>query len=157
MEGVDFLKKKKTLFCINFFLFTQLEQVKSAERCSSNYGPIHRMYESKTALTIIIPPNKDYYEHIALQIAHDWYLYGRGDTVIVKTNDKSLNSGSGGGGYKIYLGLPTDNKFIDQVIADKPCGIEFEKASGLNVIGIKVGDKLYKEAGTGQCQLDIVV
>ncbi|CAO3653058.1 unnamed protein product [Mucor hiemalis] len=127
----------------------KLEQVKSAERCSSNYGPIHRMYESKTALTIIIPPNKDYYEHIALQIAHDWYLYGRGDTVIVKTNDKSLNFGGGGGGYKIYLGLPTDNKLIDQVIADKPCGIEFEKASGLNVIDIKVGDKLYKEAGTG--------
>lgn len=117
------------------------------------------MYESKTALTIILPPNNDYYEHIALQIAHDWYLYGRGDSVIVKSNDKSLNGGSsivGGGGYKIYLGLPADNKLIDQIIADKPCGIEFEKASSQNVIGIKVGDKLYKEAGTGR-ELEIVV
>lgn len=124
------------------------EQLKSSERNSLNYGPIHRMYESTHALVIVIPSNKDYYEHIALQIAHDWYLYGRGDSIII-TTDEEKSTITTNGGYRIYLGLPTDNKLIESIVSDKPCGIEFEK-SCTSVTGIKVGDKLYDEPGTGQ-------
>lgn len=141
--------KVKYLYGNNVTLLTllKLEQVKSIERNTSTYGPIHRMYESKGALTIIIPGNRDHYQHVALQIAHDWYLYGRGDSCILYDSDIACNKNTGG--YKIYLGLPSENKLIDQIISDKPCGIEFEKST---ITGIKVGDKLYKDPGTGICK-----
>jgi hypothetical protein len=99
------------------------------------------MYESKYALVIIIPPNISYYEHIALQIAHDWYLYGRGDSVIMTTDEEQDKHD----GYKIYLGLKSDHKLIESTLS----GIEFVETSFNKVVGIKVGDQLYDEPGTG--------
>ncbi|CEP12002.1 hypothetical protein [Parasitella parasitica] len=121
----------------------RLETIRSNERNSSNYGPIHRMYESTRPLVITIPTHSNYYyKHVALQIAHDWYLYGRGDSMILYDNQTVDNYP-----YQIFLGLVNENKRIESILAEKS-GVEFEKAAGA-IAGIKVGDKLYKDPGTG--------
>jgi hypothetical protein len=150
MEGSESFYNSIILDLLTFILIliTKLEQIKSSERSTSSYGPIHRMYESKTALIIVIPRNnskKEYYEHVALQISHDWYLYGRGDSIILYDDDPAAVTAASTGSYKIYLGLVSENKLMDQIISEKPCGIELGTATG-----IKVGDKSFKDPGTGK-------
>jgi hypothetical protein len=123
-----------------------LDQVKASERTASNYGPIHRMYESPKPLIVVVPQTKSY-DHAALQITHDWYLYGGGDAMIVYDDDDDAMRGQKGV-YRLYLGLATENKRIDQIISNRPCGIEFEKSAS-TVVAIRVGDKLYRSPGTG--------
>lgn len=129
-------------------LFSKLETIKSNERNASNYGPVHRMYESTKPLVIIIPSSIDhYYKHVALQIAHDWYLYGRGDSMILY--DSQVSSNVVDYPYQIYLGLIDENKRIESILSEKPCNsIDFEKSASA-ITGVKVGDKLYKDPGTG--------
>lgn len=129
-----------------------LEQIKSTERNVSNYGPLHRMYESRTALALIIPRKKEYYEHVALQIAHDWYLYGRGDSIILYDDDPlattacSAPTNCSSCYYKIYLGVISENKLMDKIVSEKPCGIELDAATGIKV----GGENHYKDPGTGK-------
>lgn len=51
--------------------------------------------------------------------------------------------------YHIYLGLVNENKRIESILADKPTAhIDFEKTATM-ITGIKVGDKVYRDPGTG--------
>ncbi|KAI8642213.1 hypothetical protein BD408DRAFT_416979 [Parasitella parasitica] len=119
----------------------KLDTIKPNERNASNYGPIHRMYESTKPLAITIPSHSRYYKHVALQIAHDWYLYGRGDSMILYDNQTVDYP------YQIYLGLVNENMRIESLLSEK-CAVEFEKAASV-ITGIKVGDKHYRDPGTG--------
>ncbi|CAO0800828.1 unnamed protein product [Mucor circinelloides] len=126
----------------------KLEGIKSNERSAANYGPIHRMYESTKPLVVIIPSCTSHYKHIALQIAHDWYLYGRGDSMIL-CDTQAIASAILDYPYHIYLGLVNENKRIESILADKPTAhIDFEKTATM-ITGIKVGDKVYRDPGTG--------
>lgn len=51
--------------------------------------------------------------------------------------------------YHIYLGLANENKRIESILADKPnTHIGFEKTASA-ITGIKVGDRAYRDPGTG--------
>ncbi|GAN06545.1 transmembrane protein [Mucor ambiguus] len=128
----------------------KLESIKSNERNAANYGPIHRMYESTKPLVVIIPSCSSYYKHVALQITHDWYLYGRGDSMILYDTQAISSNMILDYPYHIYLGLVCENRRIESILADKPnTHIGFEKAAASTITGIKVGDKVYRGPGTG--------
>lgn len=59
--------------------------------------------------------------------------------------------------YQIYLGLLTENKRIESILSDSSNnGVYFEKAAASTVVAsIKVGDKIYKDPGTGSLYLHI--
>lgn len=118
---------------------------RSLERSRMTYGPIHRMYESSGPLIIVIPSD-DLYEYAALQISHDWYMYGGGDAMIITDDVKRKEDGVY---YKLYLGLPHENKQLDQLLSEKPCGVTFERNSKNKAVSIKVGNTSYKNPGTG--------
>lgn len=114
---------------------------------ASRYGPIHRMYESQSHLVIVIP-HKSIYEHAALQISHDWYLYGRGDSVILYDDEDQedvIQHSSRTIYYRIYLGVIGENKRIDQILNERPSSSSIELSSSC----IKVGERQYREPGTG--------
>ncbi|KAL9541721.1 hypothetical protein MBANPS3_008961 [Mucor bainieri] len=129
----------------------KLEGIKSNERNAANYGPIHRMYESTKPLVVIIPSCSSHYKHVALQITHDWYLYGRGDSMILYDTQAISSNIMLDYPYHIYLGLVNENKRMESILADRPnTHIGFEKAAAASAItGIKVGETVYKNPGTG--------
>ncbi|KAK4520458.1 uncharacterized protein ATC70_007970 [Mucor velutinosus] len=127
----------------------KLEGVKSNERNAASYGPIHRMYESTKPLVVIIPSCSSHYKHVALQITHDWYLYGRGDSMILYDTQAIASNMILDHPYHIYLGLVNENKRLESLLADKPMHIGFEKTTASTIMGIKVGDKAYRDPGTG--------
>ncbi|KAI8094838.1 Alpha/Beta hydrolase protein [Gilbertella persicaria] len=118
----------------------KLDNVKIGERNIAHYGPIHRMYESCHPLVIVIP-NHEVYRHAALQIAHDWLLYGRGDTMILYDDQHPPASQ-----YTLYLGLPNENKAMSRVL-ESPFDISLQVNNGTT--RIQVGDHTYDSPGTG--------
>lgn len=59
------------------------------------------------------------YLHVAQKIAHEWYLYGRGDAEIVKDNDVSLVGRikeEGFGGNLVLVGGPAKNRSTREVL-----------------------------------------
>jgi hypothetical protein len=144
MEG---LYTNTVLNLLSLISLKKLDDLKPIERTASSYGPIHRMYESTRPLMIVVPQKKSY-DHVALQIAHDWYLYGGGDATIVYDNDNDTTQGRKAREYRVYLGLANENKRIDQIMANRSCGIEFERNAS-SITAIKVGDKVYRSPGTG--------
>ncbi|KAI8992141.1 hypothetical protein BDF20DRAFT_832121 [Mycotypha africana] len=128
----------------------KLEACRVTERNKNPYGPVHRMYESKMALIIVIP-QKDMYEHAALQIAHDWYLYGRGDAIIVYDNDDATfdKIKHDSVHYCIYLGLINENKKMKELISKSTiCNIDIKENMD-STISIRVSNRKFNEAGTG--------
>lgn len=136
------------------------------ERGRLSYGPLHRLYESSKPLMIVIPnihrhqlPSSAYatYHHLALQIAHDWYLYGGGDSMIV-TDDhpivafEEIDLVTMGTEeieepfYRIYLGVGQDNQAMTQLLGleSNPVDIAIEKSS------IQVGSRRFDGPGTGK-------
>ncbi|KAF7725436.1 hypothetical protein EC973_009610 [Apophysomyces ossiformis] len=119
----------------------------SGRRTRSTYGPIHRMYESSRPLIITVPSMMDNsaFNHAGLQIAHDWYLYGRGDAQIVPDDHPAfeLSSSPDDIYYRIYLGLPSQNKETDRLLSFRSGDIVLSKDR------IRVGHREFTEPGTG--------
>ncbi|KAG0171994.1 hypothetical protein DFQ30_011370 [Apophysomyces sp. BC1015] len=120
----------------------------SMERTRLLYGPIHRMYESTEPLVIVmpsIPKKEDDFRHAALQISHDWYLYGRGDTAIFKDTDKEYLRKLSHNGiyYRVYLGLPSENQALSRLMSSKPGDIVLSDNC------INVGTRKFTQPGTG--------
>ncbi|RUS17630.1 hypothetical protein BC937DRAFT_89702 [Endogone sp. FLAS-F59071] len=91
------------------------------ERHPSTYGPVHQIFESLLPLLIIIPANAADHTHlhVAQKIAHEWYLYGRGDAEIVKDDDVSLVGRikeEGFNGNLVLVGGPAENWSTREVL-----------------------------------------
>ena len=88
------------------------------ERNFKNYGPLHRIYETSGPLTIVTPPGSVLHYHKALQIAHDWNMYGNGDSRIIQETELADLPDSN----IIFLGGPDENKltaaFLEFAISD---------------------------------------
>ncbi|KAI8334605.1 hypothetical protein BC941DRAFT_472538 [Chlamydoabsidia padenii] len=133
------------------------------ERSRQSYGPLHRLYESSKPLMIVIPsinrqqlPSSAYttYHHLALQIAHDWYLYGGGDSMIVGDDhpivafeeiDLTAVTEDESPFYRIYLGVGQDNHAMTQLLGleSNYVDIEIDKSS------IQIGSRRFDDPGTG--------
>ncbi|KAI8071088.1 hypothetical protein BC940DRAFT_295251 [Gongronella butleri] len=136
---------------------------KKGWRARQMYGPIHRLWESRKPLLLVTPSkpssaaHAQVYEHLALQLAHDWHLYGHGDAMVV-TDDHPLVtfeevdlSSSGTSGmdahepcsWRVYFGIGTDNNAMAQILATAPIRIQAGKHS------LTVGTNQYYDPGTG--------
>ncbi|KAH8551499.1 hypothetical protein BGW37DRAFT_520457 [Umbelopsis sp. PMI_123] len=110
-----------------------------SERNVHTYGPLHRIYETKGPLTILVPPGSNLFYHTALQIAHDWNLFGNGDAMILRDAEfEELPSSN-----LIFLGGPDDNNLTSKFLSSSISDIEVSSEQ------IKVGGHHYKSAGTG--------
>ncbi|CAO3624683.1 unnamed protein product [Cunninghamella echinulata] len=133
------------------------------ERSRLTYGPIHRMYESSKPILIIIPSKNritssassastvyNIYQHIALQLAHDWHNYGTGDMIIV-SDDHPLVSyeeidldDNTEPYFRIYLGVGDDNHALNQLLKNESSvDVKLEPTT------ISVGNKKFSSPGSG--------
>lgn len=84
------------------------------ERHRAVYGPAHQILESTSPLHIIIPSNDTSTKHFGLAetIAHDWFLYGRGDAEILHDDVKVVEAVRDGEmmGNMVVLGGPVHNR-----------------------------------------------
>ncbi|ORZ23581.1 hypothetical protein BCR42DRAFT_405061 [Absidia repens] len=173
---------KNTLFVLdkdsNKWKIEEKKWPRRGERSRLSYGPIHRLYESCKPLLIVIPSNKHRqpssthatYHHLALQIAHDWYLYGGGDSMIVPDDHPmvtfeeidmtvSVTSAAAAAArtairdeddrspsfFRIYLSVGKENQAITQLLSleENHVDIELEKSR------IQVGSRQFDGPGTG--------
>ncbi|CAO3591357.1 unnamed protein product [Absidia cylindrospora] len=171
---------KSTLFVLdkdsNKWKIEEKKWPRRGERSRLSYGPVHRLYESCKPLVIVIPSNKHRqsssthatYHHLALQIAHDWYLYGGGDSMIVPDDhpmvtfeeiDMTVSVTSAAATattvrdeddkspsfFRIYLGVGKENQAITQLLnlEENHVDIELEKSR------IQVGSRHFDGPGTG--------
>ncbi|KAI8092831.1 uncharacterized protein BX664DRAFT_328258 [Halteromyces radiatus] len=136
---------------------------KRGERSRLSYGPIHRVYESSKPLMIVIPNQSqsstiDNYRHLALQISHDWYLYGGGDSMIV-TDDhplvtfeeiemestETMNNRISPFFFRIYLDIGNDNQAVSQLLGLNGNNVDIE----INHSAIQVGSRYFDRPGSG--------
>ncbi|KAL0084052.1 hypothetical protein F4703DRAFT_1858238 [Phycomyces blakesleeanus] len=120
----------------------------SGIRSKATYGPIHRMYESSRPLIIRVPSDvrgslKMIFKHTALQLSHDWYLYGRGNTLIIGDQEEVPVTESCELSFQIYLGLPSQNRALRCLLDRVPSDISLTETS------IGVGQRTFDEPGTG--------
>ncbi|RUS26818.1 hypothetical protein BC938DRAFT_484077 [Jimgerdemannia flammicorona] len=97
------------------------------ERHPRTYGPAHQIFQSPLPLLIIIPASTadPTYLHVAQKVAHDWYLYGRGDTEIVRDDDLCLReriSDEGFNGNLVLVGGPRMNRMTAEVVVRRGRG-----------------------------------
>ncbi|CAO3644815.1 unnamed protein product [Cunninghamella blakesleeana] len=132
------------------------------ERSRLTYGPIHRIYESSKPILIIIPSKNritssasstsvvyNIYQHIALQLAHDWQYYGAGDAIIVSddhplVNYEEIDLEDTEPYFRLYLGVGDDNRALNQLLKNEnSVDIKLERTS------ITVGSKKFTSPGSG--------
>lgn len=105
----------------------------------TNHGPLHRIYESHGPLVIVCPSEDDYYYHKALQIAHDWNLYGNGDAQIIKAAElEDLPNAN-----LVFLGGPEENEMTSKFLRDSLSDISMTKHD------LRVGGHIYSTRGSG--------
>ncbi|KAG2175352.1 hypothetical protein INT44_007840 [Umbelopsis vinacea] len=101
------------------------------------HGPLHRIYETLGPLTVLVPPDSKLLYQTALQITHDWTLYGNGDAVILQAAENLPDSNL------IFLGGPEQNNMTAQFLASCVSDIDISSNE------IKVGEYRYTLPGTG--------
>ncbi|KAG2176323.1 hypothetical protein INT43_005557, partial [Umbelopsis isabellina] len=106
---------------------------------STNHGPLHRIYESRGPLVIVCPRGNDYYYHKALQIAHDWNLYGNGDAQIIMPAEL----GDLPNANIVFLGGPEENELTSMFLRDSLSDISITKQE------LRVGGHIYSTRGSG--------
>lgn len=140
------------------------------ERSRLTYGPIHRIYESSKPILIIIPSKNritssvssssvvyNIYQHIALQLAHDWHYYGAGDAIIVSddhplVNYEEIDLEDIEPYFRIYLGVDNDNRALNQLLRNEnSVDIKLERTS------ITVGNKKFTSPGSGNTYIYIYI
>ncbi|RUS24106.1 hypothetical protein BC938DRAFT_474122, partial [Jimgerdemannia flammicorona] len=93
----------------------------ATERHPRTYGPAHQIFESHRPLLIVTPPRAEYV-HVAQKVAHDWYLYGRGDAVIFRDHDWTLDKLIRQGEYEgnlVLVGGPGENVITRKVLVKR--------------------------------------
>ncbi|KAI9027606.1 hypothetical protein CLU79DRAFT_832973 [Phycomyces nitens] len=119
----------------------------SGIRSKTTYGPIHRMYEASRPLIVRVPSAvgslKASFEHAALQLSHDWYLYGRGNALIIGDQEEVPAMEGCDLSVQIYLGLPSQNRALRCLLDRVPNDIILTETS------IGVGQRTFDEPGTG--------
>jgi hypothetical protein len=103
------------------------------------HGPLHRIYETLAPLTILVPSGSKSLYQSALQITHDWILYGNGDAVILLEAEMENLPESN----LIFLGGPEQNNLTAQFLASCVSDIDISSSE------IKVGGYRYTSTGTG--------
>ncbi|KAM3588939.1 hypothetical protein VKS41_001366 [Umbelopsis sp. WA50703] len=106
---------------------------------ATNHGPLHRIYESRGPLTIVIPRGNDYYYHKALQIAHDWNLYGNGDAQLIMAAELEELPNTN----LVFLGGPEENTLTSAFLENSVSDILVSKQE------VKVGGHTYSTRGSG--------
>ncbi|RUP44619.1 hypothetical protein BC936DRAFT_149213, partial [Jimgerdemannia flammicorona] len=117
----------------------------ATERHPRTYGPAHQIFESHRPLLIVTPPRAEYV-HVAQKVAHDWYLYGRGDAVIFRDHDWTLDKLIRQGEYEgnlVLVGGPGENVITRKVLVKRGSSVAFENGS------ICIGDREYSDPKTG--------
>ncbi|ORX54950.1 alpha/beta-hydrolase [Hesseltinella vesiculosa] len=136
---------------------------KKNQRSRQTYGPIHRLYESSKALVLVVPSKPStaargqLYEHLALQLAHDWHLYGHGDALIV-TDDHPLityeqvdlnaenwkpDDDEDDPAWHVFLGIGKDNQAMMQTVSASAVNIQLGRHS------VAIASNHFEDPGTG--------
>ncbi|CAG8556557.1 9213_t:CDS:10, partial [Ambispora gerdemannii] len=109
------------------------ETWKKTQRHSDNYGPAIQILESPGPLLIVIGNQfKDrpssVYMRIALEIANSWFLYGRGDSLILADREYAeiKSSGKVPNGNLVLLGGPDINSATKSLLDKRPSAVTFD-------------------------------
>ncbi|CAG8618148.1 11376_t:CDS:10, partial [Acaulospora colombiana] len=125
------------------------ERVVIDEKHPLTYGPAHQILKSSQPLTIVIGTghgsqnNGFKFLEIAQEIAHSWYLYGRGDSVIVHdveiiTEKDKIERGITGN--LVLLGGPSVNYATQLLLKRKNSEVKFEKDGSFVLKHVKFSD-----------------
>ncbi|KAI8367496.1 uncharacterized protein BYT42DRAFT_586475 [Radiomyces spectabilis] len=123
------------------------------ERSRWLYGSLHRMYDGTHPLRVVLPTmldstdEKAQFQHAALQIAHDWFLYGVGDSEIVEDHAVLERTELSRNDFvvTVYLGRPKQNQALTRLTSKRTNEIGF----GEDPPSIQIDDQRYSAKGTG--------
>ncbi|CAG8489151.1 15329_t:CDS:10 [Acaulospora morrowiae] len=119
------------------------------ERHPLTYGPAHQILESSQPLIIVIGTkhksqnNGSRFLEIAQEIAHSWYLYGRGDSEIFYDEEILIEGNKIGGrmrGNLVLLGGPLENHITHLLLKERNSEVIFDKDGSFSLKHAKFSD-----------------